>query len=59
MMAKRRKAFRRAALLLSAAARLRRYVFIAMSIARMIPLCDDHYRLLYTQKRPPTAQTLS
>jgi len=36
MMAKRRKAFRRAALLLSAAAWLRRHLFIAMSIARMI-----------------------
>jgi len=36
MMAERRKAFRRAALRLSAAAWLRRHVFIAMSIARMI-----------------------
>jgi len=36
MMAKRRKAFHRAALLLSAAAWLRRHIFIAMSIARMI-----------------------
>jgi len=36
MMAKRLKAFRRAALLLSAAAWLRRHIFIAMSIARMI-----------------------
>jgi len=36
MMAKRRKAFRRAALRLSAAAWQRRHIFIAMSIARMI-----------------------
>jgi len=36
MMAKRRKAFRRAALRLSAAAWRRRHVFIAMIIARMI-----------------------
>ena len=35
-MAKRRKAFRRAALLLSAAIWMRRQIFIAMSIARMI-----------------------
>ena len=34
--AKRHKAFRRAALLLSAAIWLRRQIFIAMSIARMI-----------------------
>jgi hypothetical protein len=37
MMAKRRKAFRRAGLLLSAAEQLLRHIFIAMSIARMIP----------------------
>ena len=36
LMAKRRKAFRRAALLLSAAIWMRRQIFIAMSIARMI-----------------------
>jgi hypothetical protein len=36
MMAKRCKAFRQATLLLSAAARLQRHIFIAMSIARMI-----------------------
>ena len=36
MIAKRRKAFRRAALLLSAAVMLLRQIFIAMSIARMI-----------------------
>ena len=36
MMAKRRKAFRRAASLLSAAAGLLRHIFIAMSIARMV-----------------------
>jgi hypothetical protein len=36
MMAKRRKAFHRAALLLSAAVWLRRHIFIAISIARMI-----------------------
>jgi len=36
MMAKRRKAFRRAVLRLSAAVWLRRHIFIAMIIARMI-----------------------
>jgi len=36
MLAKRRKAFRRAALRLSAAVWLRRHIFIAMTIARMI-----------------------
>jgi len=36
MLAKRRKAFRRAVLRLSAAAWLRRHIFIAMTIARMI-----------------------
>ena len=50
LMAKRRKAFRRAALQLSAAAKLLRQIFIAMSIARMIQRIILHKTTRFVEK---------
>jgi hypothetical protein len=49
-MAKRRRAFRRAALLLSAAVWLLRRIFIAMNIARMIQRIILHKTYRFVEK---------
>jgi hypothetical protein len=49
-MAKRRRAFRRAALLLSAAGWLLRRIFIAMNIARMIQRIILHKTYRFVEK---------